>query len=99
MPRPELMAARYRHYALNLDPLQEQVLSLSEMARLIGISSKSLRDCAKRGRRAPGGERIRLEVCLMPGGLGTSQEACLRFLRRLNGIREAGTVPPSAPPA
>jgi len=86
MPRKELMDARYQHYAFTLDPLSEKVRSLSDIARIVGISGKVLRDCARRGRRTPGGEWVRLEVCLLPGGLGTSEEACLRFLRRLNGV-------------
>ena len=69
-----------------LDPVLEDAKSLHEVGREVGVSGRVLRSCARRGRSDAQGETHRLEICRLPSGMGTSKEAYLRFLRKINGI-------------
>ena len=75
-----------KSYHFELDPSDSGVEALSDVARRVRVSVHVLRNCALIGRKDCRGQRQYLEVCRLPCGVGTSQEAYLRFLRRLNGI-------------
>jgi len=72
-----------------MDPALEEAKSLYEVGKEVGVSGEVLRSCAKRGRRDAKGETHRLEICRLTSGMGTSKEAYLRFLRKINGIPAA----------
>lgn len=69
-----------------LDPSIEPAKSLFEVGREVGVDGEILRSCAKRGRKDMGGTIHHLEVCRLPGGLGSSKEAYIRFLRKINRL-------------
>jgi hypothetical protein len=66
-------------------PGNEQPFTLSRGPKELGITYWSLWRYARYGRKGLDGAVVRLEVCLLPGGLGTTLEAYARFIARLNG--------------
>ena len=68
------------------DPGEETTFVLSD-ARQHGIrmSRKALLSCAFDGRDSPlTGEIVRLRVCRLPGGIGTTVEEYHRFVSQMN---------------
>lgn len=71
------------------DPGDEETFLLSQAPKSISLSYWSLRDYAHQGKLSIRGALVRLEVCQLPQGLGTTLQAYRRFIARLNGKETA----------
>jgi hypothetical protein len=67
-------------------PDGETVFTLSRGHREIDCTYWTLRRYAKYGSRDVNGETVLLQVCKLPGGIGTTLEAYRRFISRLSGV-------------
>jgi len=64
--------------------LDEELMSLHEMAKHLGKSYQLVLSLTKHGRTGLNGDRIKLEFVLTESGKKTSLQAYRRFLERLN---------------
>lgn len=64
--------------------LAEARLSLHQAAARLGVSACTVRRWANRGVKGPGGLVVKLETAKVGGQRVTSEQACDRFLARLN---------------
>jgi hypothetical protein len=72
---------------INLD--KEPILSVTMIAKQLGVSRSGILAWMDEGRKSVRGERVCLESAMCLGGTrGTSIEAVRRFHRRLNGSEE-----------
>lgn len=67
-----------------IDIEREDVFMLGQGPTKVGKSASGLRDMIIRGRRSIDGRLVKLEMCRLSGGTGTSVEALRRFRRALN---------------
>jgi hypothetical protein len=86
-----------RNEANMIDPEKETILQMAEAAalpfftrrdrdgKLRPASVPKMHRLFRRGERGPGGERIKLESLKIAGTTVTTREACLRFVRAING--------------
>jgi len=70
-------------------PVDEQIFYLVDAKKVLKhidnrASYWTLRDCAQFGRKDCRQKRIRLRVCVLPSGMGTTVEEFIRFRERLN---------------
>jgi hypothetical protein len=71
------------------DPGVEDVFTLKRGHKLIDRHYRTLRRYAIYGCRDVNGCMVQLEVCKLPGGVGTTVEAYRRFISRLNNVAAA----------
>lgn len=77
----------YRNYVW-FDPGAETPLLLADIPKTVkSVSYDTLRSCALRGRENTlTGATVRLRVCRLPQGIGTTVEEYRRFLSAMNSI-------------
>lgn len=81
---------RIKHHLYKwFDPGTEDAFLLAMAPKNLRMSYESLRSCAKYGRRScTTGEIVRLRVCLLSAGMGTTLEEYRRFMTALNAPAE-----------
>lgn len=71
------------------NPLGETAFLARESKRKVGVTEDMLRSCAGTGRtNYATGEKIRLKMCRLTTGVGTTIEEFARFMARLNEMPE-----------
>lgn len=72
-------------------PGGERPFMLTEPPPQLKCTMRTLRSCALRGReRVDNGHIVKLRVCRLPQGIGTTVEEYIRFLGLINGVDEDG---------
>lgn len=71
------------------NPIGETPFLLSEAKKKVGMTKKAVRLCAAKGRlNYATGEIVKLEMCRLHNGVGSTLEAIARFMARLNEMPE-----------
>jgi hypothetical protein len=81
---PPLKHSLYKWF----DPKGEHPFTLKKGRNNVGCSYKTLMTCAREGRIAPSGEKIRLRVCQIPHGLATTKEEFERFISAISSFED-----------
>lgn len=71
------------------NPNGETVFLAGDSKRRVGVTENMLRSCAGTGRtNYATGEKVRLRMCRLTTGVGTTLEEFSRFMARLNEMPE-----------
>lgn len=81
------MAAKLASRYIFFDPFdyEDEPFLLNAAPESLGVAYNSLKRYARIGKESVTGEMVRLEVCLLPGGLATTQRAWRKFIGAING--------------